>query len=161
MTATGGWIFCSGICPLGYEYLPAAGSKSVGYAIGSFRGAQTMCGPADCLANPITYSITMVTGPLPMSARKRRSATSAAIMAFSSTFVDVDDDGKSGSAGHRRLFSKLSLFEQGRWNLSGREFFSGFALNQDARETASMGLAVGDYATTDASICTPPLLRRL
>ncbi len=25
-------------------------------------------------------------------------------------------------------------------------FYSGFALNQDARETASMGLAVGDYA---------------
>jgi hypothetical protein len=64
---------------------------------------------------------------------------------FSSTFVDVNDDGKVDLIVANDSTPNYLYINKGDGTFQDASFFSGFALNQEARETASMGLAVGDY----------------
>jgi hypothetical protein len=64
---------------------------------------------------------------------------------FSSTFVDVNDDGKVDLIVTDDSSPNYLYINKGDGTFENASFYSGFALNQDARETASMGLAVGDY----------------
>ena len=65
---------------------------------------------------------------------------------FSSTFVDINDDGKVDLLVTDDSSPNYLYLNKGDSTFEDASFYSGFALNQDARETASMGLAVGDYA---------------
>lgn len=65
---------------------------------------------------------------------------------FSSTFVDIDDDGKFDLVVTDDSSPNYLDLNKGDGTFQDGSFYSGFALNQDARETASMGLAVGDYS---------------
>jgi hypothetical protein len=61
------------------------------------------------------------------------------------------------SAGGQRLDAQLSLSEQGRRDFEDVSYASGFALNEAGRETASMGIAVGDYQNNgQLASSTPP-----
>ena len=64
---------------------------------------------------------------------------------FSSTFVDVNNDGKLDLIVANDSTPNYLYINKGDGTFQDASFFSGFALNQEARETASMGLAVGDY----------------
>ena len=64
---------------------------------------------------------------------------------FSSTFVDVNNDGKVDLIVADDSTPNYLYLNKGDGTFDDASFDSGFALNQDARETASMGLAVGDY----------------
>jgi hypothetical protein len=64
----------------------------------------------------------------------------------SSTFVDIDDDGNVDLIVTNDSSPNYLYVNKGDGTLQDSSFYSGFALNQDARETASMGLAVGDYS---------------
>jgi hypothetical protein len=64
---------------------------------------------------------------------------------FSSTFVDVNDDGKVDLIVADDSTPNYLYINKGNGTFEDASFYSGFALNQDARETASMGLGVGDY----------------
>jgi hypothetical protein len=64
---------------------------------------------------------------------------------FGAVFCDIDDDGKvdlivANDSTPRFLYRNL-----GNGVLEDTSFVSGFALNEDGREQAGMGLAVGDY----------------
>jgi hypothetical protein len=67
---------------------------------------------------------------------------------FSSTFVDIDDDGKVDLIVADDSSPNYLYINKGDGTFQDASFYSGFALNQDARETASMGVAVGDYTNT-------------
>ena len=64
---------------------------------------------------------------------------------FSSTFVDVNNDGKVDLIVADDSTPNYVYINKGNGTFEDASFGSGFALNADARETASMGLAVGDY----------------
>ena len=64
---------------------------------------------------------------------------------FSSTFVDINNDGKVDLIVTDDSSPNYLYINKGDGTFQDASFYSGFALNQDARETASMGLAVGDY----------------
>ena len=54
--------------------------------------------------------------------------------------------GPQGIAVHCGVALSALYLNKGDGTFQDASFYSGFALNQDARETASMGIAVGDYA---------------
>jgi hypothetical protein len=64
---------------------------------------------------------------------------------FSSVFVDLNNDGKVDLAVADDSTPNYLYINKGNGTFEDDSYASGFALNQDGREVASMGLAVGDY----------------
>src|SRR5712664_1171751 len=64
---------------------------------------------------------------------------------FSSVFVDVDDDGWVDLAVANDSVPKYLYRNKHDGTFEDISYLSGFALNDDGREQAAMGIAVGDY----------------
>ena len=64
---------------------------------------------------------------------------------FSSVFVDVDDDGWVDLAVANDSVPKYLYRNKHDGTFEDISYLSGFALNDDGREQAAMGMAVGDY----------------
>lgn len=74
---------------------------------------------------------------------------------FTSIFVDVNNDGKVDLLVADDSTPNYLYINKGNGTFEDASIYSGFGLNQDGFETASMGLAVGDYATTALSGSIP------
>ena len=138
-------LFVPGYIHWDMNNLPTNGSKAVGFANCQFRGVKTMCGPRGLVGeqdhlfhNNGDGTFTDVSERAGVS-DKRRS------YGFSSTFVDLDNDGKVDLLVTDDSSPNYLYLNKGDGTFQDASYYSGFALNQDARETASMGLAVGDY----------------
>ena len=125
--------------------MPLAGSQAVGYANCSFRGAPTMCGPRGLQGEPDHLFHNNGDGTFTDVSVKAGVDDKRRYYGFSSTFVDIDNDGKVDLLVTDDSSPNYLYLNKGDGTFQDASFFSGFALNQDARETASMGLAVGDY----------------
>jgi hypothetical protein len=139
-------LFVPGYVHWDMNNLPVAGSNSVGFANCSFRGAQTMCGPRGLPGEPDHLFHNNGDGTFTDVSVKAGVEDKRHYYGFSSTFVDVDDDGKVDLLVTDDSSPNYLYLNKGDGTFQDASFYSGFALNQDARETASMGLAVGDYA---------------
>jgi hypothetical protein len=64
---------------------------------------------------------------------------------FTSVFVDLNNDGKVDLLVADDSTPNYLYINKGNGTFEDDSYASGFALNQDGREVASMGLAVGDY----------------
>ena len=98
-----------------------------------------------CRASRTISSITTATALSPTSASRPASSDKRRYYGFSSTFVDIDNDGKVDLLVTDDSSPNYLYLNKGDGTFQDASFYSGFALNQDARETAAMGLAVGDY----------------
>jgi hypothetical protein len=138
-------IFVPGYIHWDMTNLPSSGSKAVGYANCQFRGAQTMCGPRGLPGEPDHLFHNNGDGTFTDVSLKAGVSDKRHYYGFSSTFVDIDDDGKVDLIVTDDSSPNYLYINKGDGTFQDSSFYSGFALNQDARETASMGLAVGDY----------------
>jgi hypothetical protein len=126
--------------------MPSAGTQAVGYANCSFRGASTMCGPRGLQGEPDHLFHNNGDGTFTDVSVKAGVEDKRRYYGFSSTFVDIDNDGKVDLLVTDDSSPNYLYLNKGDGTFQDASFYSGFALNQDARETAAMGLAVGDYA---------------
>ena len=138
-------IFVPGYIHWDPNNLPAPGSSAVGFANCSFRGVQTMCGPRGLPGEPDHLFHNNGDGTFTDVSAKAGVDDKRHYYGFSSTFVDVNDDGKVDLIVTDDSSPNYLYLNNGNGTFQDASFYSGFALNQDARETASMGLAVGDY----------------
>lgn len=138
-------IFVPGYVHWDMDHLPLSGNAAVGYANCSFRGATTMCGPRGLRGEPDHLFHNNGDGTFTDVSVKAGVSDKSRYYGFSSTFVDIDDDGKQDLLVTDDSSPNYLYLNQGNGTFQDASFYSGFALNQDARETASMGLAVGDY----------------
>jgi hypothetical protein len=138
-------IFVPGYIHWDMNHLPASGSKEVGFANCSFRGAKTMCGPRGLPGEPDHLFHNNGDGTFTDVSEKAGVSDKRHYYGFSSTFVDIDDDGKVDLIVADDSSPNYLYINKGDGTFQDASFYSGFALNQDARETASMGVAVGDY----------------
>ncbi|MBS1805841.1 MAG: CRTAC1 family protein [Acidobacteria bacterium] len=139
-------IFVPGYIHWDMNNLPDSGSKAVGYANCSFRGTRTMCGPRGLLGETDHLFHNNGDGTFTDVSVKAGVNDKSRYYGFSSTFVDLNDDGKVDLLVTDDSSPNYMYMNKGDGTFQDASFFSGFALNQDARETAAMGLAVGDYA---------------
>ena len=139
-------LFVPGYIHWDSKNLPPAGEKAVGYANCQYRGAQTMCGPRGLPGEPDHLFHNNGDGTFTDVSEKAGVSDKRKYYGFSSTFVDVDNDGKVDLVVTDDSSPNYLYINKGDGTFTDASFYSGFALNQDARETASMGLAVGDYA---------------
>ncbi len=138
-------LFVPGYVHWDMNNLPSSGSKAVGYANCQFRGAQTLCGPRGLQGEPDHLFHNNGDGTFTDVSEKAGVSDKRRYYGFSSTFVDIDDDGKVDLVVTDDSSPNYLYLNKGDGTFQDASFYSGFALNQDARETASMGLAVGDY----------------
>ena len=138
-------IFVPGYVHWDMNNLPLSGNKAVGFANCSFRGTQTMCGPRGLPGEPDHLFHNNGDGTFTDVSEKAGVSDKRRFYGFSSTFVDIDDDGKPDLVVTDDSSPNYLYINKGDGSFQDSSFYSGFALNQDARETASMGLAVGDY----------------
>jgi enediyne biosynthesis protein E4 len=139
-------LFVPGYVHWDENNLPVSGSKAVGFANCSFRGAPTLCGPRGLPGEPDHLFHNNGDGTFTDVSEKAGVSDKRRYYGFSSTFVDIDNDGKVDLLVADDSSPNYLYLNKGDGTFQDASFYSGFALNQDARETASMGLAVGDYA---------------
>lgn len=138
-------IFVPGYVHWDMNNMPLSGNKAVGFANCSFRGAQTMCGPRGLPGEPDHLFHNNGDGTFTDVSEKAGVSDKRRYYGFSSTFVDIDDDGKVDLLVTDDSSPNYLYLNKGDGTFQDASYYSGFALNQDARETASMGLAVGDF----------------
>jgi enediyne biosynthesis protein E4 len=138
-------IFIPGYVHFDLNHLPVPGSKEVGYANCSFRGFSTYCGPRGLPGEPDHLFRNKGDGTFEDVSEKAGVSDKEHYYGFSSTFVDVNNDGKVDLVVTDDSSPNYLYMNNGDGTFEDASYYSGFALNQGARETASMGLAVGDY----------------
>lgn len=138
-------IFVPGYIHWDMNNMPVSGNKVVGFANCSFRGAATMCGPRGLPGEPDHLFHNNGDGTFTDVSEKAGVSDKSRNYGFSSTFANIDDDGKVDLVVTDDSSPNYLYINKGNGKFEDASFYSGFALNQDARETASMGLAVGDY----------------
>ena len=116
-----------------------------GFFYCQYRGAPVMCGPRGLHGEPDHLFHNNGDGTFTDVSDKAGVADKAGNYGFSSTFVDINDDGKVDLLVADDSTPNYIYINKGNGTFEDSSYVSGFALNADARETASMGLAVGDY----------------
>jgi enediyne biosynthesis protein E4 len=124
---------------------PAPGSKAVGYAQCNFRGIAVMCGPRGLEGEPDHLFHNNGDGTFTDVSVQAGVNDPNKYYGFTSVFVDLNNDGKVDLVVADDSTPNYLYLNKGNRTFEDDSYASGFALNQDGREVASMGLAVGDY----------------
>ncbi len=124
---------------------PVPGSKTVGYVQCAFRGIPVMCGPRGLEGEPDHLFHNNGDGTFTDVSVKAGVNDPNKYYGFSSVFVDLNNDGKVDLAVADDSTPNYLYINKGNGTFEDDSYASGFALNEDGREIASMGLAVGDY----------------
>jgi enediyne biosynthesis protein E4 len=138
---------------------PIPGTKAVSYAFCQYRGVPTMCGPRGLEGEHDHLFHNNGDGTFTDVSQKAGVSDPNAYYGFTGVFADFNNDGKVDLAVADDSTPNYLYINKGNGTFEDDSYQSGFALNQDGRETATMGVAVGDYqnngwldiATTDFS----------
>ncbi len=82
-----------------------------------------------------------------MSARNYVLATSHGYYGLTAVFADVNNDGKPDLLVANDSKPNYLYLNKGNGTFEDASYASGYAFNENGRETASMGIALGDYRT--------------
>jgi len=138
-------LFVPGYVHYDIAHPPVPGSETVGYGFCQYRGENVMCGPRGLEGEPDHLFHNNGDGTFTDVSEKAGVSDKDRRYGFSSTFVDVNNDGKVDLVVADDSTPNYLYINKGDGTFEDASYYSGFALNQDARETASMGLGVGDY----------------
>jgi hypothetical protein len=123
--------------------IPGKGGLPPGFC--QFRGVEVMCGPRGLPGEPDHLFHNNRDGTFTDVSVKAGVADLRGYYGLSSVFVDVDDDGWVDLAVANDSVPKYLYRNKHDGTFEDISYLSGFALNDDGREQASMGIAVGDY----------------
>jgi hypothetical protein len=129
----------------GYVHWDMAHLPAPGFAFCKFRGEPVLCGPRGLKGEGDHLFHNNGDGTFTDVSKKAGVTDPNGYYGFTSTFVDVDNDGRVDLLVANDSTPNYLYLNKGDGTFKDISFLSGFALNQDGRETASMGLAAGDY----------------
>jgi enediyne biosynthesis protein E4 len=134
----------------GYVHWNESNPKSIGanvpdYGNCQFRGAHVNCGPRGLPGEPDHLFHNNGDGTFTDVSEKAGVSDKNHYYGFSSTFVDVNNDGKVDLVVADDSTPNYLYLNKGDGTFEDASLYSGFALNQEGREVANMGLAVGDF----------------
>ena len=125
---------------------PHSSAASLGFC--QYRGVNVSCGPRGLEGEPDHLFHNNGDGTFTDVSVKAGVSDPNHYYGFSSVFIDVNNDGKVDLLVANDSSSNYLYINKGDGTFEDASFYSGFALNRSGRETASMGLAVGDYKNT-------------
>lgn len=138
-------LFVPGYVKFDPDNPPLSGQGGLPAGFCQFRGVQVMCGPRGLPGESDHLFHSNGDGTFTDVSVKAGVADSKHYYGFSSVFVDVDDDGWVDLAVANDSVPKYLYRNKHDGTFEDISYLSGFALNDDGREQASMGIAVGDY----------------
>jgi hypothetical protein len=138
-------LFVSGYVHFDRNHLPGSGSDPVNMAYCQFRGENVMCGPRGLKGEPDHLFHNNGDGAFTDVSVKAGVADKDAYYGFTSIFLSLKGNGKVDLLVGNDSMPNYLYVNKGDGTFEDQSYVSGFALNKDGREIASMGVAVGDY----------------
>ena len=126
-----------------YDITAQTGGKANSFC--AFRGIRVMCGPLGLQGEPDHLFHNNGDGTFTDVSVKAGVADKAGYFGLSAMFVDVNNDGRVDLLVANDSTPNYLYLNKGDGTFEDVSYASGYALNKDGRETASMGIAVGDY----------------
>ena len=138
-------LYVTGYVHFDRDNLPIAGTKAVGYASCLYRGANVNCGPRGLKGEPDHLFHNNGDGTFTDVTVKAGVEDKNSYYGFAAIFVDINGDGKPDLVVGNDSEPNYLYINKGDGTFDDQSYISGFALNKDGREIASMGIAAGDY----------------
>ncbi|HTW47270.1 MAG TPA: CRTAC1 family protein [Acidobacteriaceae bacterium] len=138
-------LFVPGYVHYDIDHPPVPGSAAVAYTTCQFRGAPVMCGPRGLKGEPDRLFHNNGDGTFTDVSVKAGVSDPNGYYGFSAVFADLNNDGKVDLAVANDSTPNYLYINKGNGTFEDDSYASGFALNGDGRETAGMGLGIGDY----------------
>lgn len=138
-------LFVPGYVQFDLDHPPIAGQGGIPPGFCQFRGVNVMCGPRGLPGEHDHLFHNNGDGTFTDVSVKAGVSDPKGYYGFSSVFVDVDDDGWVDLAVANDSVPKFLYRNKHDGTFEDISYISGFALNDDGREQAAMGIGVGDY----------------
>ncbi len=138
-------LYVTGYVHFDRDNLPIAGTKAVGYAFCQYRGASVNCGPRGLQGEPDHLFHNNGDGTFTDVTVKAGVEDKDRYYGFTAIFVSLNGNGKPDLVVGNDSEPNFLYMNKGDGTFDDQSYVSGFALNKDGREIASMGIAAGDY----------------
>jgi hypothetical protein len=141
-------LFVPGYVHYDVATAPAPDKKDTMNTFCQFRGQDVMCGPRGLKGEPDHLFHNNGDGTFTDVSEKAGVADKSGYYGLSSAFVDVNNDGKVDLLVADDSTPNYLYINKGDGTFDDISYASGYALNESGRETASMGIAIGDFRNT-------------
>ncbi len=138
-------LYVAGYVHFDRNDLPTGGSKSMGYAFCQYRGVAVNCGPRGLAGEPDHLFHNNGDGTFTDVTAKAGVEDKGRFYGFTSIFVSLSGNGRPDLVVGNDSEPNFLYINKGNGTFEDDSYLSGFALNEDGREIASMGIAAGDY----------------
>jgi enediyne biosynthesis protein E4 len=138
-------LFVPGYVNFDVNHLPVEGEGGVPSSLCRFRDLRVMCGPRGLQGESDHLFHNNGDGTFTDVSVKAGVSDPNKYYGLASVFVDVDDDGWLDLAVANDSVPNYLYRNLHNGIFRDDSYSSGFAVNEDGREQASMGIAVGDY----------------
>jgi hypothetical protein len=139
-------LFVSGYVHFDRDNLPYPGTKAASLNTCEFKGVVVMCGPRGLQGEPDHLFHNNGDGTFTDTSVKAGVADEVnRYFGLTPLFVDVNNDGKIDLLVANDSTLSYLYLNRGDGTFDDVSLTSGFALNEDGREVAAMGVAAGDY----------------
>lgn len=138
-------LFVPGYIHYDLDHPPTPGSAEVKFANCEFRAINVMCGPRGLQGERDHLFHNNGDGTFTDVSEKTGTADHNAYFGMTAVFADVNNDGKPDLMVADDSTPNYLYINKGNGTFEDDSYVSGYALNESGRETASMGIAVGDY----------------
>jgi hypothetical protein len=138
-------LFVAGYIHWDWNNLPDSRETGGNNAFCTFRGESVACGPRGLKGEPDHLFHNNGDGTFTDVSAKAGVDDKSGYYGLGAVFVDINNDGKVDLLVGNDSTPNYMYINKGDGTFEDVSYASGFALNQAGRETASMGIAVGDY----------------
>jgi hypothetical protein len=139
-------LFVTGYVHFDRNDLPYPKTKAASNNLCEFRGVPVMCGPRGLQSEPDHLFHNNGDGTFTdVTAKAGVADPENHYYGLTPVFVDANNDGKVDLAVANDSTLSYLYLNRGDGTFEDVSLTSGFALNEDGREVAAMGIAVGDY----------------
>ena len=138
-------LYVSGYVHFDRDNLPIGGSKAMNYAFCQYRGVAVNCGPRGLPGEADHLFHNNGDGTFTDVTAKTGVEDKRPYYGFTSIFISLKGNGRPDLVVGNDSEPNYLYINKGDGTFDDQSYLSGFALNEDGREIASMGIAAGDY----------------